>query len=227
MNFGRGGGGGVINRVTKEAGVLKLREISLQGGSFSNRRVTADLGQALSQRVSVRLNTLYEAANSFRKYFYRNRYGISPSVSLKPRANTKVTFGFEHFHDGRVADRGIPSFQGKPADAPISTFFGTPKESYARATVNLASAVIEHSTGRFRIHNQTLFGDYYRGYQNFVPGAVTADKTRVSLSAYNNATRRRNIFNQTDLTYTLDTGRVAHTLLGGVEAGRQLTNNLR
>lgn len=227
MIFGRGGGGGVINRVTKEAGVSKLREFSLQGGAFSNRRVTADLGQVLSQRVAVRLNALYEAANSFRKHVYRNRYGISPSVSLMPRANTKITFGFEHFQDGRVADRGIPSFQGRPADVPIPTFFGNPKDSYANATVNLASAVIENSSGRLHIHNQTLFGDYDRGYQNFVPGAVTADKSQVVLSAYNNSTRRRNIFNQTDLTYALDTGRVTHTLMGGVEAGRQLTNNLR
>ena len=38
MIFGRGGGGGVINRVTKEAGFTPLREISLQGGSFGNKR---------------------------------------------------------------------------------------------------------------------------------------------------------------------------------------------
>ena len=42
MIFGRGGGGGVINRVTKEAGSGKLREISLQGGSFGNKRAAAE-----------------------------------------------------------------------------------------------------------------------------------------------------------------------------------------
>ena len=36
MMFGRGGGGGVINRVTKEAGFTPLREFSLLGGSFGN-----------------------------------------------------------------------------------------------------------------------------------------------------------------------------------------------
>ena len=34
MIFGRGGGGGVINRVTKEAMFRPVHEFSLQGGSF-------------------------------------------------------------------------------------------------------------------------------------------------------------------------------------------------
>ena len=36
----------------------------------------------------------------------------------------------------------------------------------------------------------TMFGGYDRGYQNFVPGAVTPDKGQVALTAYNNATQR-------------------------------------
>jgi len=72
-----------------------------------------------------------------------------------------------------------------------------------RARVNILSANVEHHIGVFTIHNRTLFGAYGRSYQNFVPGAVTADKARVTLTAYNNATQRQNLFNQTDLTATL------------------------
>jgi catecholate siderophore receptor len=71
------------------------------------------------------------------------------------------------------------------------------------------------------------FGGYDRFYQNYVPGTVTADQTQVALSAYNNATQRLNIFNQTDVTYAVSTGRIRHTLLGGIEVGRQLTDNFR
>jgi len=49
----------------------------------------------------------------------------------------------------------------------------------------------------------------------------------VSLSGYNNATRRNNAFNQTDAVYTSPTGPVRHTLLWGAEFGRQATHNLR
>ncbi len=60
-----------------------------------------------------------------------------------------------------------------------------------------------------------------------MPGAVSADQSQVALTAYNNATNRTNVFNQTDLTYATTTGTVRHTLLAGVEAGRQLTDNFR
>jgi len=58
-------------------------------------------------------------------------------------------------------------------------------------------------------------------------GAVNAAKTQVTLTAYNNATKRENLFNQTDLTTAITTGEIKHTLLGGVELGRQWTDNFR
>ena len=60
-----------------------------------------------------------------------------------------------------------------------------------------------------------------------MPGVTNAAGTLVTLTAYNNATKRRNLFNQTDLTYSLSTGRIRHTLLGGAELGRQVTDNFR
>ena len=227
MMFGRGGGGGVINRVNKEANFAKLREVSFEGGSFLNRRVTADFGQALNDKFAFRVNGLYQGSDSFRDHVYFNRYGIAPSVTILPTLGTRITLNYERFHDRRIADRGIPSFDGRPADTPISTYFGNPKDSYVRATVNLASAVVEHNAGRFNIRNQTLFGDYDRSYQNYVPGAVTADKSQVAISAYNNDVQRRNLFNQTDVTFAVSTGSIKHTFLAGVEAGRQLTDTLR
>src|SRR6266567_2945587 len=50
MIFGRGGAGGVINRVTKEAGFSPLRELTLQGGSYGNKRISVDIAQPFSSR---------------------------------------------------------------------------------------------------------------------------------------------------------------------------------
>ncbi len=227
MSFGRGGGGGVINRVAKEAGFSSLREITFQAGSFHNKRFMADFEQPLSKRVAFRVNGLYENSGSFRRFVNLERYGINPTVTIAPGTQTRITLGFEHFYDGRVADRGIPSYQGRPADLPISTFFGNPDVSYVKARVDLFSAAIQHQLGRLSISNRTQFGDYDRSYQNFVPGAVNTARTQVALSTYNNATKRRNLFNQLDLTYLVSTGRVKHTFLGGAEIGRQLTDNFR
>ena len=227
MMFGRGGGGGVVNRVTKEASETPFGEITALGGSYGNKRVAADVNQPITHAVSLRLNAMYENSNSFRRYVDVERHGINPTVTIAPDGKTKITLNYENFRDDRIADRGIPSFQGRPLNADTSTYFGNPNQSHVGARVNLGSAMIERQFGRLTIRNRTSVGNYDRGYQNFVPGAVSADKTLVSLSAYNNATRRRNIFNQTDLTFALQTGRIHHRLLTGIEIGRQRTDNFR
>jgi len=227
MTFGRGGGGGVINRVTKEAGFEPVHEVSLQGGTYGRKRIAADLDQPLSGRFAFRLNGMYEDSESFRDQVDLARYAVNPTLTFAASDRTKLTLGYEHLHDTRVADRGISSFQNLPVDVDVATYFGNPDDSHVRANVDLASATIEHHAGAVTIRNRTLFGDYDRFYQNYVPGAVTADGSRVALSAYNNATARQNLFSQTDVVYARATGSVRHTLLAGAEVGRQLTDNFR
>ena len=227
MIFGRGGGGGVINRVTKQAGFSSLRELTLQGGSYRNRRAAGDFQQPLSDRVAFRLNGLYENSGSFRNRVGLERLGVNPSFTFLAGSRTEIRVGYEHFRDHRVADRGIPSYQGRPSDIDISTFFGDPDQSKVRARVDLLSSTVEHHWDKVILRNRTLFGDYDRFYQNFVPGAVSADKSRVTLSTYNNSTKRRNIFNQSDATFETKTGSIRHVILGGVELGQQVSDNFR
>src|SRR5262245_41099770 len=184
MIFGRGGGGGVINRVSKEAVFVPLREVTLLGGSYASKRFSTDLDHPFTTRTAFRMNGMYENSDSFRNQVNLERYGINPTMTFASGGNTKLTVGYEHFRDGRVADRGIPSFQGRPADTDVATYFGDPDSSDVRAHVNVMSATIEHQSSRLNVQNRTSFGDYDRFYQNFVPGTVDAGKTFVALSAY-------------------------------------------
>lgn len=227
MIFGRGAGGGLINRVTKEAGFNPVREVTLQGGSFGDVRLALDWDQPVNAHTAFRVNAVSENSDSFRQSVSLSRQAINPTLTLVPNAQTKITLGYEYLQDERTADRGIPSFRGLPVAVPISTFYGNPNDSHVRADVHLLSALIEHQAGKVNIRNQTLFGDYDRSYQNYVPGSVNPTQTEVVLTAYNNATQRQNIFNQTDLTSTLSTGPFQHTLLAGMELGHQLTDNFR
>ncbi len=227
MIFGRGGGGGVINRVTKEAGFSGFRQFSLQGGSFGNKRGSIDIDQPFSDKVAFRINSVFEDSGSFRNNVGLNRFAVNPTLTYNPDSKTSLTFGYEFLRDRRTADRGITSFQNRPAGVPIETFYGNPNDSHVKANVNLLSATLDRQFGNLNLHNRTTYGDYDRFYQNYVPGSVNASQTLVALSAYNNATKRRNLFSQTDLNYSLSTGRIKHNLLAGFELGNQRTRNFR
>src|SRR5262249_22739573 len=58
--FGRGAGGGLVNRTLKEADGTRVYEATGQVGSYNDKRVTLDAGQAVNENVAVRLNMMYE-----------------------------------------------------------------------------------------------------------------------------------------------------------------------
>lgn len=228
MIFGRGGSGGIINRVTKQAEWRSIGEASLTLGSWNNRRATADLGQAINETAAFRVNGLIENSDSYRNGFNLKRSGINPTLSIRAGADTSVVLGYEHFKDERTADRGVPSFNGVPLNTDPSTFFGNAALSQTWSKADAFTALIDHDFGNgLSLRNRTRYADYDKFYQNVFPGAVNAAGTSVAISAYNNATQRTNIFNQTDVMFNLNTGSVQHKLVAGLELGQQTTDNFR
>jgi catecholate siderophore receptor len=227
LTFGRGGAGGVVNRVEKEAVFHPFHEVTLQGGAFDHKRATADFAQPAGGRVAMRVNAMFEDSGSFRTRVGLRRYGVTPTVTFTPSSRTKVVASYQYLNDTRVADRGITSWHGRPVDVDPSTYYGNPDDSHVAAAVHVGAVTVEHRAGGLTIRNRASLANYDRSYQNYVPGAVSANQTQVALTAYNNATTRTNVFNQTDFTYVAATGRVRHTLLAGAEAGRQQTGNFR
>ncbi len=228
MIFGRGGSGGVVNRVTKQANWDPVREFSFQGGSFNQKRMTADVGHVINDVAAVRLNAVYEDAGSFRDGVSMERLGISPTVTLKPTHRTRIIANMERYHDDRTADRGIPSFNGRPVDVSRSQFFGDPRRNNANINVLSFNSFIEHKfDSGFTLQNRTNYATYDKFYQNIFANLPFSPGLGVQLGAYNNATDRENVFNQTNLLYSLNTGSVSHTLMAGIEIARQETHNKR
>ena len=228
MIFGRGGSGGVINRVVKEASWSPIQEITAQAGSFNAKRVALDVGQGINEVAAVRLNAMYENSGSFRDGVDLKRYGVNPTVTIMPTNNTKVVLNAEYFKDERVADRGIPSFQGRPLNTNVSTFFGDPNRSLSDSELKAVNALIEHKfDNEVTIRNRTRYATQDKFYQNVYPNAVNAAGTGVDINAYNDTTQRNTFFNQTDLLFSLNTGEVKHDLVVGLEIGHQETDNLR
>ncbi len=225
--FGRGGGGGVVNRISKEASQSRLFEFTGQGGSFGRRRGTFDVNAPINSKFAFRINGVGEMSESFRDSVELRRFGFNPTATINPDSHTLVTLSYDLFRDRRTADRGITSLNNRPVDVPISTFYGDPANSKVRLNADLFTAAINREFGSLIVRNRTMYGNYDRFYQNYVPGAINTATNLVSLTAYNNQTLRRNLFNQTDFVYNVVTGGIKHMLLGGFEVGRQHSNNFR
>jgi catecholate siderophore receptor len=221
MIFGRGGAGGVVNRATKKPLFERIGAASFTLGSWRQKRATVDLGNTLNDSAAWRLNAMYEDGESFRRGFNLERYALNPTASFALGSQTVVTVGYEHLHDERTADRGFPSFAGAPFDADPGTFFGNAEQSNARSEVDALYAIVEHDFGGAQLRNTTRITRYDKFYQNVFPGSAVNSTGNLALSAYNNANRRTNLFNQTDLTTKFQAGGMEHTLLTGIEIGHQ------
>jgi len=233
MIFGRGGGGGVINRVTKKADWSDERSLTAELGAWDHRRLTVDLAHPLDAAFAGRVVALYERSESFRDFTNLERWGVNPSLGWRNGAGLTVSLSYEHFEDDRTTDRGFPSFAGRPAPAPRRAFFGDPERSYAVTNVDLLNLAVEYQASEsLTVRNRTVYGDYDKFYANIFPGNAAvagADGAPATypLQAYQNDSPRENLFNQTDVVWKTSLGGMQHTILAGAEFGRQKTSNLR
>ena len=142
MMFGRGGVGGVINRVTREA-----------DWSSPTRRLGPDrfLGPSPPEhrpRAAARLAHRGAADRHVRKLRLvsrRRRPG-----TLRHQSDVRLRARRAHHPQGRLravprrrtTDRGVPSVDGRPLDTDPSTFFGNADVNTARVTVNALSSLL-------------------------------------------------------------------------------------
>jgi catecholate siderophore receptor len=229
MVFGRGGGGGVVNRTQKEADGERVREVTATYGSYDTKRTTIDVGDAISSAAAFRLNAMYEDSEGFRDFFELERFGINPTMGFKLTDQTKLLVSYEFYSDERTVDRGVPSRDGRPSRGDRETFFGNPDDSAADFEGHTAAVTLEHKfTDDVKVRNHTSYMAADKVYANTFASSAVSDAGTVDISGYRDATQRDSIINQTDLTmrFTIAPG-IRHTILAGTEFLHQETTNNR
>lgn len=226
--FGRGGAGGVVNLVTRKPMRGAPADATLDFGSYGHKRSTAQVGAPLGSAADFRVSLMAEDSGGFRDSYFLHRYGINPTVGFNLGKTTTLVAGYEHLYDRRLADRGIPSQFGRPVDVRPGQLFGSPDQNGARSTVNSSYTTLEHRfNSGLRLRNNFLAGKYGKYYRNVYPGSAVNAAGTFSLSAYDHEIDRTNTFNQTDLIYAANLGRMRHTFLFGFEAGHQFQDEWR
>jgi catecholate siderophore receptor len=232
MMFGRGGGGGVVNRVSKQPLFESFGGGSASVDSFGAWYVDADFNQRFALGAAGRVNAVYEELRNHRHAYSGRRFAVNPTARMLLGPNTGVSLSWEYADDERVVDRGLPSFQGRPLEGYRDTFFGIGGLNETQLKAHLLRANFEHRFApNLTLNSRLLYADYDKHYSNAYPNsAVTLDATgrrQLQIGSYADAFQRENLFAQADLVWTGDTGGIGHTLLGGVEYGRQDGGNQR
>jgi len=228
LAFGRGGSGGVINRVSKYADGKQKRDFTLTTGSFNQRRVSFDLADKINQKSAFRLNSVYEKSNTFRDNGYLNRYGINPTFTFKPNQKTEIRLGYEYFYDNRFNDRGLPSQNNSPLKVSPKLFVGNPHQNTSDAEVNSVSAFVLYNANKdLQIKNNTRLSYGNKFYQNVYASGAVNSLGNFNISAYNNKQNRITITNQTDAVYKFKAFNFLNTALLGLEITKQQTDTTR
>ena len=225
--FGRGAGGGAINRVSKTADpMMPFGQFGGSVDSFGAFSLAGDYNAPLGESLAVRVNATYEELDNHRRFFDGRFFGISPTATALLGADTQLTATYSYDDDERVTDRGIPSLAGRPIAGYDETFFGDPDFNRSDSEVHIARARLEHTLSEGLSANATVqYANYDKGYSNILPEVATA--TTVRLSGYADYMQRENLIGQVNLVGQFITGAVGHTLLLGVEAVQQDTASAR
>ncbi len=230
MVFGRGGGGGVVNRITKGALVGQdVGAATASVDSFGSSYGAVDLNGALGAATAVRLNGFYEGLDSHRDFYSGRRFGLNPVIAHKIAERVRLQFGYEYVRDDRVVDRGLPSATSAPAGTIVGPLMGFRDSFFGSRDVN-RSFFNGHAV-RFRgeadlssqimVSAQAVYGDYDKIYSNVYPANAPDANGFIGIEAYRDLLQRRNFIGQANLEWRGETGSIGHTLLVGAEVTDQ------
>jgi catecholate siderophore receptor len=228
--FGRGGGGGIVNRVQKTPSADAPFFGARTGvNSFGAHDLALDLNLPISPTSAFRLNAVYESLDNHRDFHEGERFAVNPYFAAELGGGWRLGVSYEHVDDDRVTDRGVPSLGGRPIAGYRDRFFGVPGANRTTLRADILKARIDGTlTPDLNLSTTVLYGDFDKLYANVYPnGAATSQNGTVALAAYSDPTTRENLLVQTNLVWDVTTGPLEHKVLFGLEYGDQRSTNKR
>lgn len=228
--FGRGGGGGIVNRVQKtpsSGGAFVGGRFS--ANSFGAWDVSADANSPVGDRAAFRINAVYENLENHRDFYEGERYAVNPYMAAELGAGWRAGLSYEYVNDDRLVDRGVPSLAGTPLTGYRDQFFGVPDVNRTTLEAHIVKLRVDGAlTDNLEASTTVLYGDYDKVYTNvFASGPASAQDGVVPLAAYTDPTERQNLLVQSNVVWDVNTGWMAHKILFGLEYGDQQSANQR
>ena len=220
--FGRGGTGGILNRVTKKAELgSNFSQITGYADSFGAGGLQGDVNVGLTDSVAFRLNAMAEGLDNHRDHFDGERIGVNPTARVSLSESTRLDLSYEYVDHERFIDRGIPTgSNGDPVERFDRVVFGDPNVNVTRLKAHIFMANLEHRFSDSMKGKVTAFyGDYDKLYQNFYAASYSEANSPgvVTLDGYVDTTQRENLILSGNLIKEVSFANMSHRFLLGAE----------
>ena len=210
--FGRGGTGGLVNRVSKKAVLGEtFTDLNIGHDSFGASDLAIDGNLVVNDSVAFRLNTHSDSLANHRDQYDGKRFGINPTMTFAIDPETTINLSYEYLDHERYIDRGIPTENGAPVDALRGITYGTDGNIHTTEASILRGNLVHNYSNSGKINLTISSNDFNKMYQNLYVNDY--DGTNVELKGYNDVTLREtttisfsnvNEFNRGTLTVGLD-----------------------
>lgn len=220
--FGRGGTGGILNRVTKKGVIGESFTIAQAAvDTFGEFGFQIDSNFDAGDKAAFRINAMYESLNNHRDFYDGERIGINPTGKFLLGEATTLDVSYEYIDHERFIDRGIPTgSDGRPVEAFEDIVFGDPELNTTTLKAHLIRAAVQHEfSDNLKGNVSVFYGNYDKFYGNFYASGYDQANTpnQVTLDGYEDTTERENLILSGNLVSEVTTGAIGHTIIGGVE----------
>ena len=216
--FGRGGTGGIINRVTKKA-VLdeQFGSFDMGADSFGAFDFAVDYNVSTGEKSALRINFHSDTLENHRDYYDGDRYGFNPTLRLEISPATTLDLSYEHADHERFIDRGVPTLNGEPVEAFEEIVFGDTDTNLQTLRADIYRANISHEFSDTRKGNLVVqYSDFQKLYKNYYASGYSGGDT-FTADGYLDPTERNNLIISGNIVNEFQTGSAKHTLLVGAE----------
>ena len=220
--FGRGGTGGIINRVSKKAQIGEtFGSFDIGADDFGAFDFAADYNTTSGDNTALRINIHSDQLENHRDSYDGDRTGFNPTLRIQMSDATTLDLSYEYVDHERFIDRGIPTLNGKPYEPLKDVVFGTSAVNYQTAEADIFRATMttdysETSKGIFSVTSSEFEKLYQNLYaQRYDAADNTANTVRVD--GYKDPTERENLIVSANLVNELQIGNTTHTILFGAE----------
>ena len=231
--FGRGGTGGLINRVSKKALIGEdFNEYALSIDDLGERSIQLDSNMAIAPNMALRLNYYTEDLENHRDFYYGDNSGVNPTLTYEVNNKTTVTASYENLDHERFIDRGIPSANRNPAESLIGKTFGESSdpgnENKSTLSADIFKLSVDHKLdNNTRLRINYTDNDFDKLYQNFYANDYDAINEVVEIKGYKDTTQRQSEILSLDFIGEKEINGFKHQFVIGLETIDTTNNNDR